>query len=406
MVTERTGRPHRWEFERRFRRHALGWRSQPAILRIREAVSEIRRAARYDPVLGAAGAVTLLERVSRALEEVDSSSGAIGTAVNRAINELVPIIAGAPADPAARGRWLERLWAALQEDAIPYIEQLGDRWGELCALPEVASAWADELIGTTRMALSRDPDLHGFFPGTSACLSALYHAGRHQDLVDLLQPETFWYYRQWAVRALAAVGRKSEAIQLAEASRGPSTPDGDVDRLCEEILLSSGLIVEAYRRYGATANRHSTYLATFRAVARKYPGRTPREVLADLTETTPGEEGKWFAAARDARLVEEALELARTSPCDPRTLTRAARDWTEEHPEAAVEAGLLALHWLVKGYGYEVTGADVLAAYQHAMAAAERTGRTGEVRERLRRLLSDEGAGGFVTKILGPEVGR
>ncbi|MHB8508959.1 MAG: hypothetical protein ACYDGR_09990 [Candidatus Dormibacteria bacterium] len=44
--------------------------------------------------LAADGAVALLERISPALEQVDSSSGAIGTAVNNAIDELVPIIGG------------------------------------------------------------------------------------------------------------------------------------------------------------------------------------------------------------------------------------------------------------------------------------------------------------------------
>ncbi len=396
--------PHRWEFKPRFRRRAFGWRSQPAILRIREAVGEIRRVGRHDPVLGAEGAVTLLERLSPALEEVDSSSGYIGMAVNRAIDELVPVIAAAPAAPATRAKWLERLWAALQEDQIPYIEQLGDRWGALCASPEVASAWADELIGITRQALSPDPTLHGYFVGTSACLSALHHAGRQQEIVDLVPAEAPWHDRQWVVRALAAMGRQSDAIQLAEACRGPWTPDGAVDHLCEEILLSSGLTDEAYRRYALKANRQSTYVATFRAVARKYPDRSAREILADLAESTPGEEGKWFAAAREAGLRQEALALARMSPCDPRTLTRAARDWAGEDPGAAVEAGLLALHWVAKGYGYELSGADVWAAYARAVEAAERVGRADEVRAQVRQLVEAASPGGFLTQVLGREL--
>jgi hypothetical protein len=72
---------HKGVFRPRFRRHAFGWRSQPAIQRIRQAVTEIRKASRADPLLGAEGAVTLLERLSPALEHVDSSSGGIGTAV-------------------------------------------------------------------------------------------------------------------------------------------------------------------------------------------------------------------------------------------------------------------------------------------------------------------------------------
>jgi len=67
------------------RRHAFGWRSQPAITRIKQAVAEIRMVAKDDLVLAAEGAVTFLERLSPALERIDSSSGAIGTAVNKAI---------------------------------------------------------------------------------------------------------------------------------------------------------------------------------------------------------------------------------------------------------------------------------------------------------------------------------
>jgi hypothetical protein len=90
--------------------------------------------------------VLLLEKLSPALEQVDSSSGAIATAVNNAIEALVPIIADAPADEATRSGWLERLWKAVEEDDIPYIELLPEHWGTLCRTPELASHWADELI--------------------------------------------------------------------------------------------------------------------------------------------------------------------------------------------------------------------------------------------------------------------
>jgi len=63
---------------------------------------------------------------------------------------------------------------------------------------------------------------------------------------------------------------------------------------------------------------------------------------------------------------------ASASPCDPRTLARAARDLATKEPEFAVGAGLLALHWLANGVGYEVTGSDVLMAYSSTIAAAER----------------------------------
>jgi hypothetical protein len=111
---------HTFTFRARFRRHAFGWRSQPAIKRIKEAASEIKKAARKDPVLGGEGAVLFLEKISPAIEQVDSSSGAIGTAVNNAIEALVPIIARAPVDGKQRDNWLERLWHAVEADDIPY----------------------------------------------------------------------------------------------------------------------------------------------------------------------------------------------------------------------------------------------------------------------------------------------
>ena len=101
---------HSWRFKTRFRRHAFGWKSQPAITRLQEALSEIKQVARLEPILAAEGVIALLEHMSPALEHVDSSSGAIGGAVNRTIPELVPVIARAPTDVRTRAAWLDRLF--------------------------------------------------------------------------------------------------------------------------------------------------------------------------------------------------------------------------------------------------------------------------------------------------------
>jgi hypothetical protein len=398
--------PHAWKFKASFRRHAFGWKSQPAITRIRQAVAEIKKVAKTDPVLAAEGAVAFLERVSPAIEQVDGSSGSIGTAVGNAVGALVPLIARAPAGAALREAWLERLFQAHAADQMPYIERLADFWGELCASKAVASTWADRLIGATRMALSPDRNLRGHFHGTSACLSALYQAERFDELIELLRVDTIFTYKQWAVRALVASGKKAEALRYAEACRSPWAPDAEIDAVCEDILLSSGMIDEAYARYGVRAHHGGSFLATFRAVARKYPHKPAGELLADLVKTTPGDEGKWFAAAKDAGLYDEAIALASRTPCDPRTLARAARDHAEEQPAFAVAAGLLALHWLALGYGYDITSDDVWLAYRATLAAAERHGGVAEVKERVRKLVAAEGAGErFVTKVLGRELG-
>ncbi len=136
---------YKWQFAPRFRRNAFGWKSDTPIQRIKEALVEIKTVAKKEPVLAAEGAVLFLEKLAPAIEQVDSSSGGIGSAVNRAIETLVPIIAKADVSRAVRDKWLDRLWDALQEDDMPYLEYLGEHWGALCKTPELATKWADYL---------------------------------------------------------------------------------------------------------------------------------------------------------------------------------------------------------------------------------------------------------------------
>ncbi len=395
----------RWAFVRRFRKDAFGWRSQPAILRIREALSEIKRAARKDPILGAEGAVLFLEKISGAIARVDGSSGAIGAAVNAALDVLASIIAVAPADEALREKWLDRLWAAVENDDYSYIDQLPDRWGDLCASPEKASRWADSLIGALRLSWRRDRHGTGYFKGSAACLSALHAAGRFEELLELVDsaPYKFWPYRKWGVKALVAMGRTTEALRYAEDSRDMNDSPFFIAEACEEILLAMGRREEAYRRHAFEANRKPTYLATFRAVASKYTEMSPRDILRDLAASTPGDEGKWFAAARSAGLLEEAVELANSSPCDPKTLIRASRDLMETEPPFALEAGLAALRWIAEGYGYEITGMDVREAHGLTMRAAEIVGRRDSALRRIYKLAEKDTEGGrFLASIIGP----
>lgn len=399
---------HKWIFAPRFRKNAFGWRSQPALARVKEAVAEIKKAARKNPVLAAEGAVLFLEKVSPALAHVDSSSGAIGTAMNNAIDVLATIIAGVPADSSVRDKWLERLWQAVEADEIPYIELLPEYWGELCATPERASHWADSFIDMVPMAWKNTSSGHYvYFKGTSACLSALLKAGRNEELLSLLElaPHKFWHDRKWGVKALSAMGRKAEAIRYAEDSRGINEPRGEIAQICEEILLSSGMGGEAYDRYAIDANRGATNLATFRAISRKYPQKTAAEILHDLVESTPGEEGKWFASAKSAGLYDEAIALANKTPCDPKTLARAAKEEAARHPAFAAEAGMAALKWLSDGYGYEITSMDIWAAYRYTMEAASHVGIERETRDRIRRLTQTSGAR-YVVDVLRKELER
>ncbi|MBX7059119.1 MAG: hypothetical protein K1X75_13715, partial [Leptospirales bacterium] len=134
-----------WQFAARFRKGAFGWRSDLPIQRIKEAVKEIKAAAKSEPVAAAEGAVLFLEKVSPAIANVDSSSGAIGGEVNHAVEELAAIIARAPADDQVRQSWLERLDRAYVEDQIPYLETIGEVFGEICQSVDLANRWAANL---------------------------------------------------------------------------------------------------------------------------------------------------------------------------------------------------------------------------------------------------------------------
>ena len=59
---------------------------------------------------------------------------------------------------------------------------------------------------------------------------------------------------------------------------------------------------------------------------------------------------------------------------DPKTLIRAARDHVKRRPALAFEVALAALHWMANSAGFELTGADVSAARDRAVATVETLG--------------------------------
>ncbi len=126
------------------------------------------------------------------------------------------------------------------------------------------------------------------------------------------------------------------------------------------------------------------------------------EILEDLIESTPGEEGKWFATAKSLGLLPLALKLAHQSPCEPKTLNRAARDYLDKNPKFALGVAIASLHWLAEGWGYEITGSDVYSAYDYALKAAENLGITDQVKAYIVKIVSaDKSSGMFVKDMLG-----
>jgi tetratricopeptide (TPR) repeat protein len=383
-----------WAFRARFRRAAFGWHgSRIAIERIQQALAEIRTVARQDPVVAAEGAVLFLEKLSPALNQVDSSTGALGGATYAAVRGLVPLIGSAPAITAVRKKWLERLFDAIQEDDPPYIESLGDHWGDLCASPELASAWADQLLPSQRSVLhDRGRGTYAFFCGTTLCYSALFKAGRHDELLDLLamDPRPIWQYLVWGARVLVARGQVDEAIAYVRERAGSTTSQETVARFAEDALLNAGRRAEAFDRYALLANQANSNLSTFRALAKKYPELAPDKLLGYLVASTPDEPGKWFATAKTLKLFDRATVLAWASPCDPKTLTRAARDHLTKQPDFAMQAALAALHWMSLGNGYELSGLDAYEAHRLATEAARTIGQIDQAQAIVEQVLSPE----------------
>jgi hypothetical protein len=394
MTTATKTPPTAWGFRTRFRRAAFGWKgTQLAIGRINEALIEIRAVARHDPASAAEGAVLLLEKLSPALCQIDSSSGALGNATYAASQELAPLISQAPVSTKVRQHWLDRLFEAIQEDNPPYIESLGDHWGELCATEELASTWADQLLPTLKNVLrERKRGTYAFFSGTTLCYSALFKADRHDQILELLamDPRPIWPYLVWGAKVLAARGQIDQAIAYLRERDGSTTSETSIARFAEAELLKAGRRAESFNQYALLANQANSHLATFRGLAKKYPELAKDKLLNHLIASTPGEIGKWFATAKTLKLFVEAARLAWASPCDPRTLNRAARDHLKTQPDFAMQCALASLHWMSMGHGYELTGQDVQDAHRMAIEAASITQQNEKVHATIGQLLTPE----------------
>ena len=369
---------YKWAFKNKLRTRAFGWRgSKTAITRLKETVSEIKKVARTDPLSAGYGALTLMERLWPAFQNIDTSSGALGQAVNKTLDTVIPFLIVAPADPRTRAKWLERLYEAVQEDGVQYLFPVEERWGEIAVYPEIMNDYADRLLPLVRRVWSEEPP-GGYVRGDTICLSCLLEVGRYAELLEILScaRRKFWSMHRFGAEALVRQGLPDAAMVYAEGCRDPDVRSYDewrIDRFCEDTLIKTGQEEEAYRLYGLHTAKATTYLATYRETLRRYPAKDKRQVLLDLIELR-GDKGKWFAAAKDAGFLDIALECASSWDAEPATLIRAARDFTANEPQFAAQVALLALRSLLSGGGYDPSPADLHIAYGHLLAAASEFG--------------------------------
>jgi hypothetical protein len=390
-ATRSTTERHSWAFRAKFRKGALGWRgSAEGVSRVRGAVAEIRKSALTDVTLAAEGFVVLVERISPAFQNVDDSSGALGSEIRAAVAELVPVFKLAQLTDTARDKLLSRIWQAAMNDETPWIECVQEHFGELCATSAAAEVWLGRTTDQIGFAGLTRRKPAAYLEGEIAVPSLLYFAGRHRELMDFLTEHGSgsWTYRRWGFRELVDQLKYDEAIAYAIASK-ENCHRTEIARACEELLNSLGRVDEAYDRFAHEAIGYKpTYAARFKALAERYPAKDPSRLLRDLIARSPGEEGKWFAAAMSAGLTPLALELAQHYPAEPKTLARAAGRSLKTAPQLAFDLSVAALRWMSAGYGYELTDLDIVDAFNVGLAASEKLGLDAtEYRKTVRHML-------------------
>ena len=277
---------HKWAFKSGLRAGAYSWRSSvKAIDRLKSASAEIRAVARSEPVIAAEGVIALAQRIWPAFEHIDTSSGALGTAVRRTLDQLLPILINAPADEKIRAKWLETLREAILDDGVDYLAPIADRFGEIAAFPALINLHADCDLDLIQAAWS-DHLRYAHVPTATLTLSCLLEAGRFAELLDLLAIKTthLWFDEKFGAEAILRQGREDEALAYAEALLADDRqPWGrrDIARFCEKILVRQGRKEDAYRRFGLPTASGNTYLAIWRDLVKVYPDLDARMILED-----------------------------------------------------------------------------------------------------------------------------
>ena len=381
---------HKWAFKPRMRAGAYSWMSSAkAIERLKSASSEIRAVARTDPTSAAEGVIALAQRIWPAFEHIDTSSGALGNAVDRTLKELLPVLIDAPADEPIRAKWLEQLRQAILDDGVDYLAPIADRFGQIAVFPSLMNLHADRDLDMLEAVWSDHASFAHVTTGTLT-LSCLLEAGRYDELLALLARKKthIWFDEKFGAEALLRQGRDGEALAYAEALLKDDRRQWgyfEIDRFCERILVGQGREEEAYRRFGLPSVSGNTYLAMWRDLVKRYPDIDPRKILEDLIETQ-GSKGKWFAAAKTAKYLDLALECAAEPEATPGTLIRAARDFAIKEPAFAAHVALHAISHQLAGRGYDASPLDIDEAVDHLMAASTRIDRVGWATQELRRL--------------------
>ena len=409
----------KWAFKPKFRAGLYSWNgTAKATKNLRAAVSEIRKAYKKNPLDAVDATIYLMERFWPALEHIDSSSGALGRAVNDAIEKLMPLVIEAPADEQLRRKWTDRLFDAICDDGVEYLSPVTGQWGRLCVTDSLRNHWFEELLPRTEKALRSRREDHYYFVGTSACLSCLLESERFEELrrlLDLADPP-FWHYEVYWAEALLRQGHVDEAIQHARSLLPETSHDeprlywygsteAEIDDFCERVLYEAGRRREAYEQYSLQAISSSTYLAHFQSLTRRYPEYEPRQILMDLLDKSGHPMKSWFSSARKCEMYDIALQCAESGTVDPRTLTTAARDTLQSHPSFAWRVSLLGIKYLLLDYA-SFDELDAILAVRYLVDGARNAGDLEDALAALAQVLDMRKKAQKVPRIVHAELKR
>ena len=370
---------HKWTFKSRFRSGIFSWKgTQLAAKRMREAVSEIKKVAKADSSLAGEGCIEFLSRLYPACEHIDTSSGAFGTASNKTVEALVPILINADWDINTRGKYMEKLYQAVCDDGWELLSPITEQWGKICVYPGIAHLWADRFYPSIKNAWSHRT--RDYMTGSiDICLSCLLETKRYDELYELIsiRQYSFWAYDKFWAEALVRQGKIEEAIKYAQSLQKEDYDKPSINQFCENMLLEAGRVEEAYNRYALKIPDYGTYISIYRNICKKYPNKDKKQILLDLIEKK-GNKGKWFAAAKSAGFLDLALECAETGDSDPNTLLRATRDFDDKEPEFAIRVGMEAIViFLTAEFNDPITPYDIYMFYSDVWQVAEKHNQVG-----------------------------
>ena len=391
-----------WVFTRYFRANAYGWKaSRLASQRLREAVTEIRAAARKDPQRGMEGAVVLTERLVAAVSGIDDSWGIFGGALYKQYERLAPVFSSTAVAPEVRLTLLRRLLAAWLADEYGYLDLIPRVFPtfvsdtaeaevlvpEFMEIAEVYSAQAEELqercdhphgwdFDASRARVRRDAyrrmatEIRLAFLDASGALEAALEHDFHDNGVTLM-------------RALLKQGRVDDARAVIEGRRIGSSHGVEIEGPWFELLVEAGELEHA-RAAGVAWLAQKPTLERFRKVVKALPGQGRTELARDAAAATDElEMGRWFATFNHLGLHEDAARIAREHVVAPETALRAAKKYEDSYPDLAFESYVAAVAGFVS---WGELSNDAYIAYSvlaPARAFAQRVGRETALAARL-----------------------